>query len=84
MLKDHIINIISSYCDTSFNQNAVTLIPPPNSAHGDLACNVLLIAAKALGSKRQLAIEAIHTQLIENEDIAQTFRTLFNFMWDSI
>ena len=71
MLKDHIINIISSYCDTSFNQNAVTLIPPPNSAHGDLACNVLLIAAKALGSKRQLAIEAIHTQLIENEDIAK-------------
>ena len=24
------------------------------------------------------------TTIIENEDIAQTFRTLFNFMWDSI
>ena len=69
MIKDQIINIISSYCDIPFNQDAVTLVPPPNSAHGDLACNALLIAAKALESKRAKAIEAVRADLTKNEDI---------------
>jgi arginyl-tRNA synthetase len=69
MIKDQIIKIITSYCDGAFNQDSVTLVPPPNNAHGDLACNALLIAAKVLGAKRSEAIEALRTQLIQNEDI---------------
>jgi arginyl-tRNA synthetase len=69
MLKDRIITIINGYCDTLFNQDAVTLVPPPNSAHGDLACNVLLVAAKALGAKRAEATLAVRAQLAQDEDI---------------
>ena len=69
MIKDQIINIITSYCDAAFNQDAVMLVPPPNSAHGDLACNALLIAAKALGGKRAEAMQAVTAQLAKEEDI---------------
>lgn len=71
MIKDHIVTTISAYCNASFNQDAVTLVPPPNSAHGDLACNALLIAAKALGAKRTQAIEAVRTHLMQEEDIVK-------------
>lgn len=69
MIKDCIVTIVETYCDGPFNQDAVTLVPPPNDAHGDLACNALLIAAKALGAKRTEAIEALHAQLKQDEDI---------------
>lgn len=71
MFKDYIIAIISDYCDGPFNQDAVTLVPPPGSAHGDLACNALLIAAKALGAKRAEAMEAVRSKLSEHEDIVK-------------
>lgn len=71
MFKDHIISIISGYSEGDFNQDAVTLVPPPNSAHGDLACNALLIAAKVLGAKRAEAIEAVRSKLSEHEDIVK-------------
>lgn len=71
MLKDHIISIVQTYCDTPFNQQAVTLSSPPNNAQGDLACNVFLIASKVLGSRRAEAIEALRTNLLEQGDIVK-------------
>ncbi len=68
-LRQNIIKIIEGFCTDVFNHHAITVTPPSNNTHGDLACNALLIAAKALGQKRSEAIETIKLKLPACEDI---------------